>query len=61
MAYYSYKEVLFNIPQHIIDKYEEERGIEYEGESHYDGDGWSVTALYIEYLEDKIKQLEESA
>mgnify|MGYP000280030960 CR=1 FL=1 len=60
MAYYSYKDVLYNIPQHIIEKYEADEDIEYEGEANYNGDGWSVTALYIEYLENRIKQLDGS-
>ncbi len=54
MAAYSYKEVLHSIPDFIIEKYEEECGCEYEMEPNYEGDGWDVTAMYIEHLEEQI-------
>ncbi len=54
MAAYSYKGVLHQIPDFIVEQYEEETGCEYEMGANYDGDGWDVTAMYIEHLEGQI-------
>lgn len=58
MAYYSYKEVCYQIPNHIEERFKEETGREPDGDPNYNGDYWSLTAMWIEELEDKISTLE---
>lgn len=63
MAYYTYKEVRDLIPDDFSKKYiamfEESYGREYNYDSNYDGDMWSLTAAYIESLQNEIKLLKE--
>ena len=56
MAYYAYKNVRDRLPQFIVDQ----RGSDYEGDANYDGDLWYATADYIDYLQQKIKELNPS-
>lgn len=58
MAHYSYKDVCYQIPNHIEERFKEETGREPDGDAGYDGDYWSLTAMWIEELEDKISTLE---
>lgn len=51
MAYYAYKEVRDLIPNEFRDKYIEHIDSGYEGEANYDGDMWSLTAQYIDFLQ----------
>ena len=55
MAWYSYKQVAYNIPasfqRDFEKKFKEEYGREYEGTSDYDGDLWHLVAAYIDHLQ----------
>ena len=55
MAYHNYKLVRDIIPDFII----EQQGGYYEGSCDYDGDLWCAAADYINYLLNKIKELED--
>ncbi len=55
MAAYSYKRVLHQIPEFIIKQYEKDTGCTYEMEAGYNGDGWSVTEMYIAFLEKELE------
>lgn len=57
MAYYSYKEVCHQIPNHIEERFKEETGREPDGDPNYNGDYWSLTAMWIEELENEIDRL----
>ncbi|MGL5284266.1 MAG: hypothetical protein ACRC8W_21390 [Plesiomonas shigelloides] len=58
MAHYSYKDVCYQIPSHIEERFKEENGRDPDGDPNYDGDYWSLTAMWIEELENKIASLE---
>ena len=58
MAYYSYKDVCYQIPSHIEERFKEETGREPDGDPNYNGDYWSLAAMWIEELEVKIATLE---
>lgn len=60
MAYYSYKDVCYNIPSHIEEKFTEESGREPDGDPNYNGDYWTLAAMWIEELESKIAELEKA-
>ena len=59
MAHYSYKDVCYSIPQHIEERFKEEHGCEPDGDPNYNGDCWTLAAMWIEELENKIAELEQ--
>lgn len=58
MAYYSYKDVCYSIPEHIEDKFIKEYEREPDGDPNYDGDYWTLASMWIEDLTSKISELE---
>ena len=58
MAAYSYKDVVYAIPQSITDAFIEEHGHEPDGDPNYDGDDWTLASMWIDQLQARIKELE---
>lgn len=56
MAYYSYKELCYQIPEYINKAFVDEFNREPDGDPGYDGDYWTLAAMYVE---DLIKQRDE--
>lgn len=54
MAYYTYKRVVDNIPEYYKDKFEEEHGVEPDGDPNYNGDDWLLVSMWIEDLKKGI-------
>ena len=59
MACYSYKDVVYGIPEKYTTEFIKERGVEPDGDPNYNGDDWILTGMWIRDLESKIKELEE--
>lgn len=59
MACYTYKEVCYNIPSHIEEAFEEKFGCEPDGDPNYNGDCWTLTAMWIEEMEGEIDDLNQ--
>lgn len=59
MAYYTYKEVVHQIPQEYRDKFKEEYSKEPDDDPNYNGDDWLLTALWIKDLQGKIEDMEK--
>jgi len=57
MAGYSYKNVVYSIPQNIREAFIEENGEEPDDDPNYDGDCWTLAAMWIAELEAKIEEL----
>lgn len=56
MASYSYKELCYQIPEYINKAFVDEFKREPDGDPGYDGDCWTLAAMYVE---DLIKQRDE--
>ena len=56
MASYSYKELCYQIPEYINKAFVDEFKREPDGDPGYDGDYWTLAAMYVE---DLIKQRDE--
>lgn len=55
MASYSYKDVCNQIPPHIEARFEFLYGREPDGDPNYNGDYWTLTAMWIEELLDDLE------
>ena len=51
MAYYSYKDLCYQIPSHIEERFVEENGCEPDGDPNYNGDYWTLAAMWVAELE----------
>lgn len=60
MAWYTYKDVCYSIPSHIEERFEQEHQREPDCDPNYNGDYWTLVAMWIEELEATIKSLKES-
>ena len=58
MAAYTYKDVY--LPEGIIEEWEEINEVECDYDPNYNGDLWSVTAMYIDKLIGRIEELENA-
>lgn len=54
MASYSYKDVCNQIPPHIEARFEYLYGREPDGDPNYNGDYWTLTAMWVEELLDDL-------
>ena len=55
MAHYSYKDVAYDIPEHVTEKFKTEYGREPDGDPNYNGDCWTLAAMWIEELQQAAK------
>jgi len=56
MAYYTYKDVVNNLPYHYEETFEERHGREHDMDSNYNGDYWISAGEYIEDLERRLEE-----
>lgn len=61
MAYYTYKDVYYSVPEKYEEKFEEEFHREPDGDPNYNGDCWTIVGMYVADLESKIEELKELA
>lgn len=54
MAYYTYKDLCYQIPSHIEERFVEEHGREPDGDPNYNGDYWTLAAMYVAELESDV-------
>lgn len=52
MGSYAYKEVVYSLPEWTTEAIED-----YDGDANYDGDAWIATAIYIDFLERRLREL----
>ena len=55
MAHYSYKDVVYDIPEHVTEKFKTEYGRDPDGDPNYNGDSWTLAAMWIEELQKAAK------
>jgi hypothetical protein len=52
MASYAYKDVVYGLPDWTTEAIDN-----YDGDPNYDGDAWTATAIYINFLERRVRAL----
>ena len=57
MAYYSYKDLCYQIPSHIEEQFKTESGREPDGDPNYNGDYWTLAAMWVSELETENNRL----
>ncbi len=57
MANYTYKDLCYRIPAHIEQQFKDEQGIEPDGDPNYNGDCWTLAAMWVSELEQNQNNL----
>lgn len=57
MAYYTYKDLCYQIPSHIEERFVEEHGRDPDGYPNYNGDYWTLAAMYVAELESNVAEM----
>ena len=52
MAHYSYKDVVYDIPQEYFERFEKLYGRECDKDPNYDGDYWTLVSWWIDDLQE---------
>lgn len=57
MAHYSYKDVVYDIPQEYFERFERLYGRECDNDPNYDGDYWTLVSWWIDDLQSENSSL----
>ena len=59
MAHYSYKDVVYHIPQEYFERFEKLYGRECDNDPNYDGDYWTLVSWWIDDLQAQNSSLKD--
>ena len=59
MAHYSYKDVVYDIPQEYFERFEKLYGRECDKDPNYNGDYWTLVSWWIDDLQAQNSSLKD--
>ena len=59
MAHYSYKDVVYDIPQEYFERFKRPYGCECDNDPNYDGDYWTLVSWWIDDLQSENSSLKD--